>query len=239
VEHWVDDARAGSSNHSTPGSHVQAGRISGADEVDQMLDLGFVSRSPHRPGIARGSGRTCSSRRTMQTTSARSRRIAARSVERIGDARRQTAERSSKACCSRSGEERRHVSRTFDDAEITRVLLHPHKRTAPDRVTPHPRRGRHTTLQRAMAKQEPGARRERGLGRLLRGGETGCAFATDIAARRHRLDGVAMSSIIELPQVAEAYVHRIGRTERAGKGRTGDLAHATMEDAISCGRSSD
>jgi ATP-dependent RNA helicase RhlE len=41
--------------------------------------------------------------------------------------------------------------------------------------------------------------------------------ATDIAARGIDIDGVSHVVNFELPQVAEAYVHRIGRTARAGK----------------------
>ena len=41
--------------------------------------------------------------------------------------------------------------------------------------------------------------------------------ATDIAARGIDIDGVTHVVNFELPDVAEAYVHRIGRTARAGK----------------------
>ena len=40
--------------------------------------------------------------------------------------------------------------------------------------------------------------------------------ATDIAARGIDIDGVTHVVNFELPEVAEAYVHRIGRTARAG-----------------------
>ena len=42
--------------------------------------------------------------------------------------------------------------------------------------------------------------------------------ATDIAARGIDIDDVSHVVNFELPDVAEAYVHRIGRTARAGKG---------------------
>jgi ATP-dependent RNA helicase RhlE len=51
----------------------------------------------------------------------------------------------------------------------------------------------------------------------FRGGETRVLVATDIAARGIDIDGVSHVVNFELPQVAEAYVHRIGRTARAGK----------------------
>ena len=58
--------------------------------------------------------------------------------------------------------------------------------------------------------------RERALA-AFRGGETRALVATDIAARGIDIDGVSHVVNFELPQVAEAYVHRIGRTARAGK----------------------
>ena len=51
----------------------------------------------------------------------------------------------------------------------------------------------------------------------FRGGQTRALVATDIAARGIDIDGVSHVVNFELPQVAEAYVHRIGRTARAGK----------------------
>jgi ATP-dependent RNA helicase RhlE len=42
--------------------------------------------------------------------------------------------------------------------------------------------------------------------------------ATDIAARGIDIDSVTHVVNFELPEVAEAYVHRIGRTARAGNG---------------------
>ena len=57
--------------------------------------------------------------------------------------------------------------------------------------------------------------RERALA-AFRAGETRALVATDIAARGIDIDGVSHVVNFELPQVAEAYVHRIGRTARAG-----------------------
>ncbi|MBL7599318.1 C-terminal helicase domain-containing protein, partial [Escherichia coli] len=44
--------------------------------------------------------------------------------------------------------------------------------------------------------------------------------ATDIAARGIDVDGVSHVVNFELPHVPESYVHRIGRTARAGKDGT-------------------
>jgi ATP-dependent RNA helicase RhlE len=58
--------------------------------------------------------------------------------------------------------------------------------------------------------------RERALN-AFRDGETRALVATDIAARGIDVDGVTHVFNFDLPEVAEAYVHRIGRTGRAGR----------------------
>jgi len=57
--------------------------------------------------------------------------------------------------------------------------------------------------------------RERALGGF-RSGQTRVLIATDIAARGIDVDGISHVVNFDLPDVAESYVHRIGRTGRAG-----------------------
>jgi ATP-dependent RNA helicase RhlE len=57
--------------------------------------------------------------------------------------------------------------------------------------------------------------RQRALAEF-RDGRTGVLVATDIAARGIDVDSVSHVVNFELPDVAESYVHRIGRTARAG-----------------------
>jgi ATP-dependent RNA helicase RhlE len=59
------------------------------------------------------------------------------------------------------------------------------------------------------------AQRERALDKF-RNGKTSVLVATDIAARGIDVDGVSHVVNYDLPEVPEAYVHRIGRTARAG-----------------------
>ncbi len=51
----------------------------------------------------------------------------------------------------------------------------------------------------------------------FKSGQTPVLVATDIAARGIDVDGVTHVVNFELPEVPESYVHRIGRTARAGK----------------------
>ncbi|MBL0372108.1 DEAD/DEAH box helicase [Rhizobium sp. KVB221] len=58
--------------------------------------------------------------------------------------------------------------------------------------------------------------RDRAL-KSFRDGEIDILVATDVAARGIDVPGVSHVYNFDLPQVAEAYVHRIGRTARAGR----------------------
>ena len=60
------------------------------------------------------------------------------------------------------------------------------------------------------------AQRERAL-KAFRDGEMRVLVATDVAARGIDIPGVTHVYNYDLPTVAESYVHRIGRTARAGK----------------------
>ena len=57
--------------------------------------------------------------------------------------------------------------------------------------------------------------RERALGEF-KSGKVKILIATDIAARGIDVSGVSHVINFELPNVSEQYVHRIGRTARAG-----------------------
>ena len=61
--------------------------------------------------------------------------------------------------------------------------------------------------------------------------------ATDIAARGIDVDDVSHVVNYELPEVPEAYVHRIGRTARAGKSGTAVSLYDSSERALCCATS--
>src|SRR5207253_3240827 len=74
--------------------------------------------------------------------------------------------------------------------------------------------------------------RERAL-ESFRAGTTRVLVATDIAARGIDVDGVSHVINYDLPEVAEAYVHRIGRTARAGaSGRAVSLVDSEDRDLL-------
>ena len=75
--------------------------------------------------------------------------------------------------------------------------------------------------------------RERALA-AFRNGEIRMLVATDIAARGIDVDGISHVINFDLPNVPETYVHRIGRTARAGaEGIAISLVAAARSSAIS------
>ena len=63
----------------------------------------------------------------------------------------------------------------------------------------------------------------------FKAGTTRVLVATDIAARGIDVDGVSHVVNFELPDVPEAYVHRIGRTARAGTAAARSRSATTSE----------
>lgn len=66
--------------------------------------------------------------------------------------------------------------------------------------------------------------------RRFRAGEIGVLVATDVAARGIDIDGIGHVYNFDLPNVAEVYIHRIGRTARAGAAGTA-IAFCAPEEA--------
>ncbi|GBR06804.1 DEAD/DEAH box helicase [Asaia siamensis] len=65
----------------------------------------------------------------------------------------------------------------------------------------------------------------------LRAGRAQILLTTDVAARGLDIDDVALVVNYDLPEKAETYVHRIGRTARAGK-RGAALAFCTRDERV-------
>ncbi|MFO0986145.1 MAG: DEAD/DEAH box helicase [Alphaproteobacteria bacterium] len=110
-------------------------------------------------------------------------------------------------------EKRTHLVKLLDDAALARVIVFTRTKHAANRVA--------ETLERAKIPADAihGNKsqnaRQRALDRF-RTGRARVLVATDIAARGIDVDGVTHVVNYELPNVPETYVHRIGRTARAG-----------------------
>jgi ATP-dependent RNA helicase RhlE len=185
------------------------------DEVDQMLDLGFVK--PIRR-IVRELPKRRQNLFFSATMPADIRTLAGEllqdPIEVSVTPAAKTADRVEQSVVFIEAAKKRDLLvELFNDSEFTRVLVFTRTKHGADRV--------------ARALDEAGVdaaaihgnksqgQRERALA-AFRGGETRALVATDIAARGIDIDGVSHVVNFELPQVAEAYVHRIGRTARAG-----------------------
>src|SRR5678815_3057675 len=69
--------------------------------------------------------------------------------------------------------------------------------------------------------------------RAFKSGKTRVLIATDVAARGIDIDSVSHVINYDIPVAAEDYVHRIGRTGRAGKGGRAITLFTTAEEHLS------
>ena len=103
----------------------------------------------------------------------------------------------------------------FADPAFTRAIVFTRTKRGADRVARSLDEAGVGAL--AIHGNKSQGQRERALA-AFRSGQARAMVATDIAARGIDIDDVSHVVNFELPDVAEAYVHRIGRTARAGKG---------------------
>jgi len=103
----------------------------------------------------------------------------------------------------------------FADPKLTRTIVFTRTKHGADRVAKGLGEAGISAL--AIHGNKSQGQRERALA-AFRSGQARALVATDIAARGIDIDDVSHVVNFELPEVAEAYVHRIGRTARAGKG---------------------
>jgi ATP-dependent RNA helicase RhlE len=112
-----------------------------------------------------------------------------------------------------SGDKRMHLIKLLEDAALARVIVFTRTKHAANRVA--------ETLERAKIPADSihGNKSQNARQKALERFRTGRArvlVATDIAARGIDVDGITHVVNYELPNVPETYVHRIGRTARAG-----------------------
>jgi ATP-dependent RNA helicase RhlE len=105
------------------------------------------------------------------------------------------------------------LAEMFDDAAFKRVIVFTRTKRGADRVA----KGLEQVGVDAVSihGDKSQGQRERALAQF-KAGEVRVLVATDIAARGIDIDAVSHVVQYELPNVPESYVHRIGRTARAG-----------------------
>ena len=185
------------------------------DEVDQMLDLGFV-----KP-IRRIVRELPKKRQNLFFSATMPSDIRALAGELLRDPvevavtpAAKTADRVEQSVVFVEAAKKRDLLvELFVDKEMSRVLVFTRTKRGADRVAKAlDEAGVDAT---AIHGNKSQGQRERALG-AFRAGTTRALVATDIAARGIDIDSVTHVVNFELPEVAEAYVHRIGRTARAG-----------------------
>jgi superfamily II DNA/RNA helicase len=189
------------------------------DEADRMLDMGF------KPAVSRIVSQTPSDRQTLFFSATLEGATGKAAAEFTRDPRRHTQAPSP----HRSDIEHRflHVDSQADkldhlvdqlrgDRSATLVFVRT-KRGA-DRLTKRLRARKVDAV--AMHGDKSQRQRERALARF-ESGEVDALIATDVAARGIDVDGVTHVINFDAPGDRDAYVHRVGRTGRAGRQGTG------------------
>ncbi|MGI9422940.1 MAG: DEAD/DEAH box helicase [Hyphomicrobiaceae bacterium] len=209
----------------TPGrllDHLAAGAVSlnsaevlVLDEADQMLDLGFVK--PIRSIVSRlPSGRqTLLFSATMPDSIAALARDFLRSPTRVSvtPVASTVDAVSQRVLHIESGEKRNAIAKLIRDQAMHRTLVFTRTKRGADRVAKF-LHGAGIDVA-AIHGNKSQNQRERALA-AFKNAKIQVLVATDIAARGIDINDVTHVINFELPEVPEAYVHRIGRTARAG-----------------------
>ena len=226
----------------TPGrlvDHIESGACSlratevlVLDEVDQMLDLGFVK------AIRRIVGQLSARRQNLFFSATMPAEIDKLSAELLTDPVRvsvapvaTTVERVRQEVVLVDKARKRDVLvDLLGDPAMTRAIVFTRTKHGADKVALHLEGA--GIVAAAIHGNKSQNQRERSLA-ALKAGRVRVLVATDIAARGIDIDGVTHVVNFDLPEVPEAYVHRIGRTARAGaEGRAISLCDHEEHDLL-------
>ncbi len=194
---------------------LKATEIFVLDEADQMLDLGFV-----KP-IRQIASKLSPKRQNLFFSATMPTEIGKLASELLKDPQRvevtpqaTTVEKIQQSVLFiEQTRKRALLSELFADPTWTKTLIFTKTKRGADRVAAYLEAGGVEAA--AIHGDKSQAQRERAL-QAFKDGRVRALVATDIAARGIDIDSVTHVVNFELPFVAEAYVHRIGRTARAG-----------------------
>ena len=186
------------------------------DEADQMMDIGFM------PAIRRVFGHLPQQRQAMlfsATMPDEIRKLSAKylrnPVEVSVTPAARTADRIEQGVMHvNSGNKPAALAAVIHDHEGDRVIVFARTKHGADKLV---RKLAQSNIEAAAIHgNKSQGQREKALARF-RDGSLHVLVATDIAARGIDVPGVTLVINHDLPNVPEVYVHRIGRTARAGK----------------------
>jgi ATP-dependent RNA helicase RhlE len=185
------------------------------DEADQMLDLGFLQPIrrivSHLPKVRQNLFFSA----TMPTEIGKLAGELLKEPLKVSVAPTSTtAERVDQRIIFVEADYKRELlAELFADAALARTIVFTRTKRGADRVAKHLEGAGVTAASIHGDKSQ--SQRERALA-AFKAGACRALVATDIAARGIDIDSVSHVINFELPYVPEAYVHRIGRTARAG-----------------------
>jgi ATP-dependent RNA helicase RhlE len=210
----------------TPGrleDHISTGAITLTrtntvvlDEADQMMDLGFM------PAIRRIMKQLPKNRQTMLLSATMPKQIRALASDFLSNPSEVSVAPQSrpielieqKVCFVGKQAKRQLLEELVGLDEIERVIIFTRTKHGANKVVINLEKCGHVAA--AIHGNKSQNQRQKTLN-AFRSGELNILVATDIAARGIDIDDVSHIINYELPNIPESYVHRIGRTARAGK----------------------
>lgn len=186
------------------------------DEADQMLDLGFV------PAIRRILGKLPRERQTVLLSATMPKQIRTLAADflrnpaevSVAPVSRPIEQISQQVIELDRSAKRDVLAALLAEPSVERAIVFTRTKRGADRVAKH--LGQAGLAADAIHGNKSQNQRDRALA-AFKSGRSGILVATDIAARGIDIDDVSHVVNFELPNVPETYVHRIGRTARAGK----------------------
>jgi ATP-dependent RNA helicase RhlE len=185
------------------------------DEADRLLDMGFIRDVRRIVSLLPKARQSLLFSATMPAEVATLAREILRDPVRIDVAPKSiTIDRTDQSVVFvENGDKRQVLTKLLRDPDVTRAIVFTRTKHGANRVAEQ--------LDRAGIAAEAihGNKSQNARQRALEKFKTGKAWvlvATDIAARGIDIDGVSHVFNFELPHEPESYVHRIGRTARAG-----------------------
>ena len=185
------------------------------DEADHMLDLGFIVPIRKIVGTIPAARQTLFFSATMpKEISTLAGQMLRNPVHVAVTPVATTAERvEQKVIFVEAARKRQVLAEILRKGKMGRTLVFTRTKHGADKVTQHLEAVGLPAAAIHGNKSQP--QRERALA-AFKAGRVQVLVATDIAARGIDVDGVTHVVNFDLPNVPEAYVHRIGRTARAG-----------------------
>lgn len=185
------------------------------DEADRLLDMGFIR------DVQRIVRQTPKSRQSLLFSATMPKEVASLAAEMLRSPVRVdispkavTVDRITQRLIMADNDEKRHVlEHLLREESVTRAIVFTRTKHGANKVA------RQLEMAGIDAEAIHGNKsqsaRQRALGNF-KDGKTWVLVATDIAARGIDVDGISHVINYELPHEPESYVHRIGRTARAG-----------------------